>query len=436
MTELYLEYKDEHGEIKRERVEGEKCAVGRHSASDICIPDGRLSRSHLKIDRFGDVFVVSDAGSSNGTILNGSMLRDPIALKNGDVLDLGGLKINVVFDSTAPEPKADPGAEFESEQPPTPETNNPESGAGAGNFVQTSGASGSGSMLIWILVPVFGLIFIMFAGVIIFLIASGPTTTIAKKQSDTTYTDDDFDSDNDKKPSNKSTPGSSNSGTTTASPGSNTSTSNDTPSGTNAIPTGNSEVAKIEQNGGAFLRRIAQNDQQAFLTTEQATKLSSKIKQFSGSSAIAENLKSASKNAAKLTSMAKANGLRPQFLTIAAVAKLGSSRGDVQQAADSMIQVLSKLAGSIGTERADESLIVIACYGQGTAGEFLKMRNMLQDLANKAPESARAIRSIWYLQKNGKITQAEFDNALNFLAIGVISQNPKEFGVNADAVAL
>ena len=55
MTELYLEYKNEHGEIKRERVGGEKCAVGRHSASDICIPDGRLSRSHLKIDRFGDV---------------------------------------------------------------------------------------------------------------------------------------------------------------------------------------------------------------------------------------------------------------------------------------------------------------------------------------------------------------------------------------------
>jgi hypothetical protein len=59
---------------------------------------------------------------------------------------------------------------------------------------------------------------------------------------------------------------------------------------------------------------------------------------------------------------------------------------------------------------------------------------MLQDLANKFPESPRAIRTIWFLQKNGKITQSEFDGALNFLAVGTISQNPKEFGVNAEAL--
>jgi hypothetical protein len=38
------------------------------------------------------------------------------------------------------------------------------------------------------------------------------------------------------------------------------------------------------------------------------------------------------------------------------------------------------------------------------------------------------------LQQNGKITQAEFDNAVTFLAIGTIVQNPKAFGVNAEAI--
>ena len=147
-------------------------------------------------------------------------------------------------------------------------------------------------------------------------------------------------------------------------------------------------------------------------------------------------MKSANKSATQIKALAERSGVRPQFLAIAAVAKLGSSRGDVYQTAESMSTVIAKLSGTIGTELADDAVLVIAAYGQGAAGETMKLRNMLQDLANKSPESARTIRTIWYLQKNGKITQAEFDAALNFLAIGTISQNPKDFGVNAEALVL
>jgi len=426
MIELFLEYKNDKGEEKRELVSGERCVVGRHSECDICIPDGRLSRKHLKIDRFADVFVVSDAGSSNGTFLNGEPLKDPVGLKKGDILELGGLKLNVVFESD--EPEAAP--------PPAPE---PEA-ADAGNGVSVASqpvAAGNASMLLWILVPVFGLIFLVFAGVVIYFVARGPTTTIAKKQ-DTPNTDDDFDSDDDGKKGTNN-PGSSNSGPgTTSSPsGTNTSTNGDISSGTNTTQPGKlSETAKIEQNGGAFLRRIAANDPRAFLTTEQAAKLSSKVKQFSGSSAFADNLNSARKNSSQIKTLAESKNLKPQFLAIAAVAKLANNRGDVLQTAQGMTDILDKLSTHLGNELADDTLLVIAAYGQGTAGEFLKMRNMLQDLANKSPASTREIRTIWFLQKNGKITQAEFENALNFLAVGTISQNPKDFGVNTEPLTL
>jgi hypothetical protein len=66
----------------------------------------------------------------------------------------------------------------------------------------------------------------------------------------------------------------------------------------------------------------------------------------------------------------------------------------------------------------------------------MRLRNTLQDLANKFPESSRAIRSIWFLQKQGKITDAEFDFALKFLAIGTITQNPRDFGVSAEQLTL
>ena len=67
MTELWLTFQDENGENKRILVEQEKFGVGRHSENDLSIPNGKLSREHIKIDRFGDVFVVSDCDSSNGT---------------------------------------------------------------------------------------------------------------------------------------------------------------------------------------------------------------------------------------------------------------------------------------------------------------------------------------------------------------------------------
>jgi pSer/pThr/pTyr-binding forkhead associated (FHA) protein len=67
MTELWLKFKNGNGEEQRVRVEGEKFTVGRHSSSDLPIPNGKLSREHIKIDRFADIFVVSDCGSSNGT---------------------------------------------------------------------------------------------------------------------------------------------------------------------------------------------------------------------------------------------------------------------------------------------------------------------------------------------------------------------------------
>ena len=76
----------------------------------------------------------------------------------------------------------------------------------------------------------------------------------------------------------------------------------------------------------------------------------------------------------------------------------------------------------------------MAAYDQGVAGDTMKLRNMLQDLATKSNDTARTIRTIWFLQKEGKITPAQFEFALHFLAAGTIAQNPKEFGVNAEAL--
>src|SRR5438552_18449247 len=101
MLTLFLKFTDQ-GEEKRIGIDKEKFAVGRHSGNDLSIVDARLSREHVRIDRFGDVFVISELGSSNGTNLNGEMLTDPTALKDGDKLELGGFEIEVEMISDDP----------------------------------------------------------------------------------------------------------------------------------------------------------------------------------------------------------------------------------------------------------------------------------------------------------------------------------------------
>ena len=93
-----------------------------------------------------------------------------------------------------------------------------------------------------------------------------------------------------------------------------------------------------------------------------------------------------------------------------------------------------KLARNVGDEFSDDSLLAIAAYEQGAAGKTLEMRNMLQGLTGSISQSSRRIRTIWFLKDNGKISETQFEFALRFLAVGTIAQNPKDFGVNAEAV--
>ncbi len=142
------------------------------------------------------------------------------------------------------------------------------------------------------------------------------------------------------------------------------------------------------------------------------------------------------KNSAKIKEIAAAKNLRPQLIATAAITKLGNQRGDVVQTAQGMVDILAVLGTQIGNEFGDDALMMIAVYDQGAAGDTMKLRNQLQSLTTKFPQSARTIRSIWFLKSNNQITDQEYDFALRFLAIGTITQNPKGFNVNAEPLKL
>jgi len=423
MEELWLKFIDNEGQSRRERVGGERFVIGRHTDCDLCIPDGKLSREHLEVERIGYNFIVSDLGSSNGTTLNGANLFGRVALSNGDRLNLGG-SIEMI-------------AEFATERmaaPPVAEQNNNGQAALATPAVaisspqpQTNTEPESGfPMSIFLIAPVLGLLIIVLVGGSIYLFSGGKKADPVDRNDVVSKSDDEDDPPVNKKSKDADDDTPSNQ---TASP--NASSTPDIPPLPSPSNTG--EGSKSEVDGAAFLRRIALNDPQAFLTGEQAKIVNDKIKQVT-SSALADNINSARKNSAEIKSLAEQKSLKPQFLAAAAITKLGSSRGDVLQTAKGMTETFDKLRTPIGCEFASDALLMIAAYDQAAGGDFLKMRNMLQDIATKYPDSSRAIRSIWFLHKINKITDTEYDFALRFLAVGTVMQNPKDFGVNSEAL--
>ena len=67
----------------------EGAVLGRSDEADIRLEDSFASSAHARLAPHGDVVVLEDLGSTNGTYLNGEPLRGPQPLHAGDKIRIG-----------------------------------------------------------------------------------------------------------------------------------------------------------------------------------------------------------------------------------------------------------------------------------------------------------------------------------------------------------
>lgn len=79
-------------------VDRSPISVGRDPQSDIFLNDMTVSRAHAVLELLGDTVSVRDAGSLNGTYVNGVCV-DAAPLNSGDVLQIGTFQM-VFFGGT------------------------------------------------------------------------------------------------------------------------------------------------------------------------------------------------------------------------------------------------------------------------------------------------------------------------------------------------
>jgi hypothetical protein len=63
--------------------------IGRTQQCDLRIADMSVSRLHAQLARDQDRWLLSDLGSHNGTRVNGWLVREPVPVRAGDVLQFG-----------------------------------------------------------------------------------------------------------------------------------------------------------------------------------------------------------------------------------------------------------------------------------------------------------------------------------------------------------
>jgi DNA-binding response OmpR family regulator len=78
--------------------------IGRWEDNDIVIADRWISRHHAEIRRQGNRYLVADLDSKNGLFLNGQRLGRPIALEDGDRIQIAPRCLLVFVDAEATAP--------------------------------------------------------------------------------------------------------------------------------------------------------------------------------------------------------------------------------------------------------------------------------------------------------------------------------------------
>lgn len=428
MVELKLKFTDERHLEREVLVTGEQFSIGRTPDNNLAVANAALSRKHAEINRFGDVFVISDAGSSNGTELNGRELTKPAALCDGDEIMLGGAVRIIVELRGQTMVAVSSGA-----------ANN-----GVGRSSPNSSLSAAENAFVWqnfyLIAPVLVVVVLTLVGVLLVTLNwSGRSKSVTAELNREQASEDDQPNTSNhhrNSPRNRNSLETENNDNDDPAPvdpqtkNENTENSNNNsgtePANTNSNKTSasSSENEIIERLALQFLRQISAN-QNPVLKSEQIALISAKIKSLRNSVAFRDNLRAATKNTASFEKIGQTHNLKGALLAAAALAKLNDARGDAAATAAAIAPDLQKYSLVLGNELANDNLLAVAAYAEGNPPNAFRDRVANLTLAPGA--SAATVRTIWFLHDNNKLGEPAFDFAVRFLAAGTILQNPSAF---------
>ena len=97
MRARLIQVEDDIGVATR-ALESKGLVVGRDASADWTLLGTNLSRHHISVEPLDDGgHCLRDLSSTNGTRVNGEILREPVRLRAGDVISLGD-EVTLVYE--------------------------------------------------------------------------------------------------------------------------------------------------------------------------------------------------------------------------------------------------------------------------------------------------------------------------------------------------
>lgn len=399
---------DELGRTREFVVDSKRLTIGRTPENDLVIENTSLSRRHAVIENFDGVVQISDCGSQNGTEVNGAAVSVGTVLFDGDVIRLGGVcEIEVAIrDET----------EVAQATTPTPVTTAEPQAVIAASDMQSRTTQGPSQS--WLDIPAAHLmmaaagvlVILGAAGVLIFLIAGAGKQQRVK----------------DRPTANNDTV---NQSVTNADEDANTSAS---PDATSEVVTGRADASarQIENAAAGVIRRISSDDKTYAFNDKALQDITRKVGQFRTSSSLNGNLVAIQRNSSSLGALARQDGIEPGLLIYLLLAEAEASHQsiDPKSGAAGVASDLLALRATFGTNDADGSLLVIAAYKMGR-GE--KRSHPLLATIRRLVKNPLTQRNVWYLNEHGGLEPQVYDFVVSIIALGVIAQEPGQFGLTA-----
>jgi pSer/pThr/pTyr-binding forkhead associated (FHA) protein len=371
MADVRLIFND--GKRREVAVPSGSFYIGRSQENNLVIELAGLSRRHAVIGNLEDGVKIADCESANGTFLNGAPVKTQTLVKDGDVISLGQvLDIKV-------EIKVATGA-----RPATPKESS------------------------HLPVALIGVIAVILIGALVLIIAMRrprPTTPpVPQPTPETTQSEE---------PTRSSSSGNLGSA---GSPPTCESISND----------------QVELAAKQVLRRISIDRQDyAFPAGKPLDDLRSEVVRHCGSASLAASLSALKAQQGRIAA-ACGSSMDPDMVLYATLASLeGSPKTSPVDTALGIILPLKSLRITFEDNTADSTLIAVAALKEGV---WPKGAHPLLGRMRRAVTNPFTQRNIWYLHQSGAIDDQAYALVVRFLAMGVISRNPRPFGIDAPAL--
>ncbi|MBI4854911.1 MAG: transglycosylase SLT domain-containing protein [Acidobacteria bacterium] len=189
---------------------------------------------------------------------------------------------------------------------------------------------------------------------------------------------------------------------------------------------------QFEKTVVELIRRISSDDKPYVFPETALQEIKIRVESYRNQPSIANALFSLNQHTEKLALLARQEGVEPALFFYILLAELISNKEiyELNTMSKKILEELITLRATFGTTLADSSLIILAAYRMGSG---TKKSHPLLAAMRKIVKNPQTERNIWFLREHGEINDEVYDFVINCLALGLIGQNPKAYGINAPA---